>query len=63
MSNGKFNYLQYSNNAMRRYYMKKQSNNKKKQEKSNQRVKMRSIDEAKMKQALKDEADGNGKPY
>lgn len=43
--------------------MKKQSNNKRKQEKSNQRVKMRSIDEAKMKQALKDEADGNGKPY
>ena len=43
--------------------MKKQSNKKTKQQKSNQRIKMRSIDEANMKMALKDEADGNGKPY
>lgn len=42
--------------------MKKQSKKKSKQQKSN-RVKMRSIDEANMKMALKDEADGNGKPY
>ena len=43
--------------------MKKQSTKKSQQEKSNQRVKMRSLDEARMKMALKDEADGNGKPY
>ncbi len=43
--------------------MKKQSNKKKKQQISNQRIKMRSIDEGNMKMALKDEADGNGKPY
>ena len=43
--------------------MKKKNKNKKKQEKSNQRVKMRSLDEGNMKMALKDEADGNGKPY
>lgn len=43
--------------------MKKQSNKKKKQQISNQRIKMRSIDEGNMKMALKDEADGKGKPY
>ena len=43
--------------------MKKQSNKKKKQQISNQRIKMRSIDEGNMKMALKDEADGNGMPY
>ncbi len=43
--------------------MKKQANKKKKQQISNQRIKMRSIDEGNMKMALKDEADGNGKPY
>ena len=43
--------------------MKKQSNKKKKQQISKQRIKMRSIDEGNMKMALKDEADGNGKPY
>lgn len=43
--------------------MKKKTKNMSKRQKSNQRVKMRSIDEANMKMALKDEADGNGKPY
>ena len=43
--------------------MKNKENKKSKAQKSNQRVKMRSLDEANMKKALKDEADGNGKPY
>lgn len=43
--------------------MKKKQSKERAVKKSNQRVKMRSLDEANMKMALKDEANGNGKTY
>lgn len=42
--------------------MKKKLDKKQKQQIANQRVKMRSLDEANMKMSLKDEADDNGEP-